>query len=154
MSRQVSRGSRQEYWSGLPCPPPGDLPDPGIEPVPPVSPTLEGRFFTTEICGKPLTLVCQHTPHVPGVYATEQSTTGYCLPVIDTDDLTAPGDQLGCVLTWRPNWGSTPGSPAPSGCCRIHVLWPQDTFWPLLEVSDSGGAHPTPQKISAPGISW
>ena len=25
--------SRQEYWSGLPCPPPGDLPDPGIEPV-------------------------------------------------------------------------------------------------------------------------
>ena len=27
--------SRQEYWSGLPCPPPGDLPDPGIEPGPP-----------------------------------------------------------------------------------------------------------------------
>ena len=26
--------SRQEYWSGLPCPPPGDLPDPGIEPMP------------------------------------------------------------------------------------------------------------------------
>ena len=25
--------SRQEYWSGLPCPPPGDLPDPGIEPM-------------------------------------------------------------------------------------------------------------------------
>ena len=30
--------SRQEYWSGLPCPPPGDLPDPGIEPR---SPTLQ-----------------------------------------------------------------------------------------------------------------
>ena len=29
--------SRQEYWSGLPFPPSGDLPDPGIEPVPPVS---------------------------------------------------------------------------------------------------------------------
>jgi len=27
--------SRQEYWSGLPCPPPGDLPDPGIEPAAP-----------------------------------------------------------------------------------------------------------------------
>ena len=27
--------SRQEYWSGLPCPPPGDLPDPGIQPAPP-----------------------------------------------------------------------------------------------------------------------
>ena len=35
----------QEYWSGLPFPSPGDLPDPGIEPV---SPALAGRFFTTE----------------------------------------------------------------------------------------------------------
>ena len=36
--------SRQEYWSGWPCPPPGDLPDPGIEFA---SPALAGRFFTT-----------------------------------------------------------------------------------------------------------
>ena len=40
--------SRQEYWSRSPFPPPGDLPDPGIEPAFPVSPTLAGRFFTTE----------------------------------------------------------------------------------------------------------
>ena len=39
--------SRQEYWSGLPFPPPGDLPNPGIEPEPFMSPTLAGRFFTT-----------------------------------------------------------------------------------------------------------
>ena len=32
--------SRQEYWSGLPCPPPGDLPDPGIKPASLVSPAL------------------------------------------------------------------------------------------------------------------
>ena len=32
---------RQEYWSGLPFPPPGDLPDPGIEPTSPVSPALQ-----------------------------------------------------------------------------------------------------------------
>ena len=38
---------RQEYWSRLPFPPAGDLPDPGTEPKPPVSPTLAGRFFTT-----------------------------------------------------------------------------------------------------------
>ena len=38
---------RQEYWSGLPCPPPGDLPDPGIEPVSLMSPALAGRFLTT-----------------------------------------------------------------------------------------------------------
>ena len=42
-----SRGfSRQEYWSGVPLPSPGDLPDPGIEPV---SPALAGGFFNTEL---------------------------------------------------------------------------------------------------------
>ena len=40
---------RQEYWSGLPLPPPGDLPDPGIKPVFLVSPALVGRFLTTEL---------------------------------------------------------------------------------------------------------
>ena len=38
--------SRQEYWSGLPCPPPGALPDPGMELVSPMSPALSGRIFT------------------------------------------------------------------------------------------------------------
>ena len=37
---------RQEYWNGLPCPPPEDLPDPGIEPESFMSPALGGRFFT------------------------------------------------------------------------------------------------------------
>ena len=39
--------SRQEYWSGLPCPPPGDLPDPGMEPKSLLSPALASVFFTT-----------------------------------------------------------------------------------------------------------
>ena len=38
--------SRQEYWSGLPCPPPGDLPAPGIQPSSLASPALAGGFFT------------------------------------------------------------------------------------------------------------
>ena len=38
---------RQEYWSGLPFPSLGDLPNPGIKPVSPMSPALAGRFFTT-----------------------------------------------------------------------------------------------------------
>ena len=38
---------RQEYRSGLPCPPPGDLPDPGIKRVPLTSPALADGFFTT-----------------------------------------------------------------------------------------------------------
>ena len=41
--------SRQEYWSGLPCPPPGIFPDPGIKPTSFISPALAGRFFTTSI---------------------------------------------------------------------------------------------------------
>ena len=43
--------SRQEYWSGLPFPSPGDLPNPGIEPG---SPALQADSFTTEPLGKPL----------------------------------------------------------------------------------------------------
>ena len=39
---------KQEYWSGLPFPSPGDLPNPGIKPMSPVAPALAGRFFTTE----------------------------------------------------------------------------------------------------------
>ena len=42
---------RQEYWSGLPFPSPGDLPYPGIEPL---SPALAGEIFTTEPPGQPI----------------------------------------------------------------------------------------------------
>ena len=45
--------SKQEYWSGLPFPTPGDLPDPGIEPVFPIAPALADGFFTTEPTGMP-----------------------------------------------------------------------------------------------------
>ena len=43
---------RQEYWSGLPCPPPGELPDPGNEPASFTSPALAGGFFTASAPGK------------------------------------------------------------------------------------------------------
>ena len=46
--------SRQEYWSGLPCPPPGVLSHPGIKPASPLSPTLADIFFTTAPPGRPL----------------------------------------------------------------------------------------------------
>ena len=45
--------SRQEYWRGSPCPPPGDLPHPGIEPASPVSPALQAGSFPAEPSGKP-----------------------------------------------------------------------------------------------------
>ena len=43
--------SRQEYWSGLPCPPPGGLPNPGIEPK---SPALQADSLLTEPPEKPI----------------------------------------------------------------------------------------------------
>ena len=74
--------SRQEYWSGLPCPPPGHLPDPGIKPY--VShvlglmlPALAGRFFATSgtwedtvcvISGKLFGLVMPWFAHLKGEY--------------------------------------------------------------------------------------
>ena len=49
----LSRGfPRQEYWSGLPFPPLGDLPNQGIQPA---SPALSGQFFTAELPGKLVT---------------------------------------------------------------------------------------------------
>ena len=50
VARQAPRSigfSRQEYWSGFQCPPPGNLPDPGIKPISLMSPALAGGFFTT-----------------------------------------------------------------------------------------------------------
>ena len=49
--------SRQEYWSGLPFPTPGDLPDPGIEPSSLPSPAMAGRFFKTVL---PMILTTQY----------------------------------------------------------------------------------------------
>ena len=46
--------SRQEYWSGLPFLPPGDLPNPGTEPKSLMSSVLAGRFFTTSATWKAL----------------------------------------------------------------------------------------------------
>ena len=51
MARQapLSMGfSRQEYWSGLPCPPSGDLPEPAMEPVSPMSPALARGFLVVK----------------------------------------------------------------------------------------------------------
>ena len=61
--------SRQEYWSGLPFLPSGDLPHPGIEPE---SPALASRFFTTEPPGKPsrisyqILILCEAKPNRNG----------------------------------------------------------------------------------------
>ena len=53
----LSKGfPRQGYWSGVPCPSPGDLPNPGIKPTSLMSPALAGRFFSTAPLRKPVLL--------------------------------------------------------------------------------------------------
>ena len=47
-------GEKKEYWSGLPCPPPGDLPNPETEPMSLTSPALVGEFFITSTTGSQL----------------------------------------------------------------------------------------------------
>ena len=55
--------SRQEYWSGLPFPPPGGLPNPGTEPTSPVAPALQVEFLLAEPLGKPIFQgYCLHIP--------------------------------------------------------------------------------------------
>ena len=64
---------RQEYWSGLPLPPPGDLPDPEVGPQSSTAPALAGRFFTTESVGKPLLIKCLRVCVCVCVYMRAQS---------------------------------------------------------------------------------
>ena len=52
--------SKQEYWSGVPFPPPGDLPDPGIKPTSLTSPALAAKFFTISA-----TWEAQETVYIP-----------------------------------------------------------------------------------------
>ena len=52
---------RQEYWSGLPFPIPGDLPEAGIEPTSPAPPALAGRVFTTSATWEAPIYVYAHT---------------------------------------------------------------------------------------------
>ena len=54
---------RQEYWSGLPFPPPGDIPNPEITPS---SPALAGGFFTSEPRGKEVSL-STYNPYLPDI---------------------------------------------------------------------------------------
>ena len=59
--------SRQEYWSRLPYPSPGTLPDPGIKPISLVSPALAGEFFATVPPGRKRCETQQHSVSAPSI---------------------------------------------------------------------------------------
>ena len=62
--------SRQEYWSGLPCPPPGDLPNPRIEPR---SPILQVDSLPSEPSGKPKNTRVDSLSFLQGIFLTQES---------------------------------------------------------------------------------
>ena len=63
------RFSRQEFWNGWPCPSPGDLPNPGIEPMSLVSPALAGGFFTTSTTWEALQIKFNYFPRLDQISA-------------------------------------------------------------------------------------
>ena len=87
--------SRQECWSGLPFPSPGDLPDPGVEPR---SPALAGEFFTTNTTWETVRLfatpwtVAYHAPPSMG-FSSQECWSG--LPFPSPGDLPDPGIEPG-----------------------------------------------------------
>ena len=68
---------REEYWSGLPCPPPRDLPNPGIKPAFPVSPALQVNSLPAEPPGKPKLFIYKLNH-----FAVYQELTQHCKPTI------------------------------------------------------------------------
>ena len=73
------RFSRQEYWSGLPCPPPGDLPTPGIKLR---SPALQADSLLSEAPGKPKNTGVGTLSLLQGIFLTQESKGSPALQVI------------------------------------------------------------------------
>ena len=64
--------SRQEYWSGISCPPPGDLPNPGIKPLSPASPAMQADSFLLSHWGSPHPHPHKLCPQVPSLGPSDQ----------------------------------------------------------------------------------
>ena len=114
------RCSRQEYWSGLPCPPPGPLPDPGIKPVSCVS-CMAGLFSTTEPPGKP--------PSSRN-FGFPSSFLGCCVNHREPDSELLPHLASLQVLSCVP-WGSASFTPS------CHVLSPSGLWNPMFSTPSS-----------------
>ena len=118
--------SKQEYWRGLPCPPPGDLPNPRIEPR---SPTLHSLPF--EPPGKPSAsgteLACQ----------CRRCTETWVWSLGWEDPLEEGIATLSSILTWRIPWTEEPGGLQSMGLQRVRHDW-SDSTHTLLNVSTSG----------------
>ena len=89
--------SRQEYWSRLPCPPPGDLPNSGIEPR---SPTLQADSSLTESQGKLKNTGVNSLSLLQGIFPTQESNRGllHCRRILY--QLSYQGNPRMCVCVY------------------------------------------------------
>ena len=79
---------RQEYWSGLPFPPPGDRPNPGMQPRSSASASLAGRFFTTV---PPVMCSCLQSGGLGEVDS--EGSKKFCIPI----SFTLPSSKAGVI---------------------------------------------------------
>ena len=86
--------SSQEYWSGLPFPCPGDLPDPGIEPTSPVSPVLQADSLPLNHWGSPTK--ARQRSQIPEVKVSPS-----CPTLCDPMDCSQPGSSVQGILQAR-----------------------------------------------------
>ena len=99
--------SRQEYWSELPFPPPGDLPDPGIEPKSPESPALHVDAFPTELWNSPINhvvvgnLFILSVFHFPNLCAVCLKSLQLCPSLYDPMEYSPPGSPVHRILWAR-----------------------------------------------------
>ena len=115
---------RQEDWSELPFPSPGDLPNSGIELV---SPALAGAFFTAELPGKPFEIICSIkifgaslvaqnslvVKNLPAMWETEIQSLGW-------ENLLKKGmTTYSSILAWRIPWTEEPGGLQSMGSQRV-----------------------------------
>ena len=117
--------SRQQCWNGLPFSPSGEIPDPGIEPMSLVPPTLTGRFFITTLASQvaqwikksPATLasqVAQWIKKSPAMQETQKTRVGY---LVEEDPLEEEIATHSSILAWRIPWIEEPG--------RLHSIGSQ-----------------------------
>ena len=118
----------KKYWSGLPCPSAGDLPNPGIAPVSLTSPALAGRLFTTcatckgVYCKKAhcnsgvlrlVSLVAQTVKRLPAMRETRVQS------ISQKDPLEQEMATLSSILAWKIPWTEEPGRLQSMGSQRV-----------------------------------
>ena len=123
--------SRQEYWSGLPCLPRGDLPNPGIEPISHVS-CIAGRFFTTSTTWEVLNVwwkwkLLSHIQFfvTPLVYGILQTRILEQIPLPFSRGSSQPRDrtQISCIASRFFTFLSHKGSLQSMGSQRVRNNW-------------------------------